>query len=199
MSGQDLLWGIALVGAGVFVAVYGTSLFQFALGAMGFGIGFLLAMQILEGQSESVRILVAFIAGFVVAFACYALVSFSLWIAGGILGLVTGVAALGIIEILGPRPNGILSLIIAIAGAGLGAFLGRRLGNNLLVLAMAAAGAFMILSGTQVLFESSFDVDSTDPSTSLYQRLSLFLFIVLFVVSALAQVNERRLREAMRR
>src|SRR5690606_30124030 len=72
VSGQDLLWGIALVGAGVFVAVYGTSLFQFALGAMGFGIGFLLAMQILEGQSESVRILVAFIAGFVVAFACYA-------------------------------------------------------------------------------------------------------------------------------
>lgn len=64
---------------------------------------------------------------------------------------------------------------------------------------MAAAGAFMILSGTQVLFESSFDVDTSDPSESLYQRLSLFLFIVLFVVSALAQVNERRLREAMRR
>lgn len=116
MSGQDLLWGIALVGAGVFVAVYGTSLFQFALGAMGFGIGFLLAMQVLEGQSESVRILVAFIAGFAVAFACYALVNFSLWIAGGILGLVTGVAVLGIIEILGPRPNGVLSLIIAVAG-----------------------------------------------------------------------------------
>ena len=48
MSGQDLLWGIALVGAGVFVAVYGTSLFQFALGAMGFGIGFLLALPFLS-------------------------------------------------------------------------------------------------------------------------------------------------------
>jgi hypothetical protein len=198
VSGQNLLWGIALVGAGVFVAVYGTLLFQFALGAIGFGLGFLLAMKVLEGQSETVRIVSAFIAGFVVAFAFYALVGFALWIAGAVLGLILGIAVLGLIDIFGSRPGDVFSLVVAVAAAALVAFFGRRLGDNLLLLAMAAGGSFMILYGTQVLFHSRFETVTTDPSSSLYQRLSLFLFVVIFAISGLAQRNERRLRRAVR-
>jgi hypothetical protein len=83
-------------------------------------------------------------------------------------------------------------------GVALGIVGGRLLGDNVLLLAMAAAGSFMILSGTQVLFESRLQADTTDPATGLYQRLALFLFAVFFAVSALPQVNERRLQRALR-
>jgi hypothetical protein len=166
---------------------------------MGFGVGFLLAMRLLEGQSEFRRLLVALVAGFVVAFAFFALVGFAIWIAGAVLGLVAGILVLGIINIFWSRPGDVVSLIIAIAGVALGIVGGRLLGDNVLLLAMAAAGSFMILRGTQVLFESRFQAGTTDPATGLYQRLALFLFAVFFAVSALAQVNERRLQRALRR
>ncbi|HEY7034410.1 MAG TPA: DUF4203 domain-containing protein [Thermomicrobiales bacterium] len=197
MSGGDLLWGIVLVVAGVFVAVYGTMLFRFALAAMGFGLGFILAMQIFADQSEATRVLIAFIAGFIGAFALYALVAFSLWIAGAVLGVVIGVAVVGIIDIFGSRPDHWLSLVIAVVGGAAGAFFGRRLGENIFLLATSAAGAFMILSGTHVLFESRFQTDTTDATLNVAQRVSLFLFVVVFVISALSQMNERRLRRAV--
>jgi hypothetical protein len=198
VSGSELVWGIVLVAGGVFVAVYGTLLFRFALAAIGFGVGFILAMQIFNDQSEGTRIVIAFAAGFVGAFALYALVAFSLWIAGAILGLVLGIAALGIIDIFWSKPSNAVSLILTIAGGAAGAFFGRRLGENILLLATSAAGAYMILSGTHVLFESTVQTDTTDASQNLAQRVSLFLFVVLFAISGLAQINERRLRRVIR-
>jgi hypothetical protein len=198
VSGSDFAWGIVLIAAGVFISVWGTLLFRFALAMMGFGVGFLLAMRIFEGQDEAARVLIAFAAGGVGAIALYALIGLSLYAAGAILGLVVGVAVTAIIDIFADRPDGIVALILTVGGAGLGAFFGRRLGDMIILLATSGAGAMMIVSGIAVLFESRIESETTDPTSNLAQRLTFALFIIFFAVSALAQFNYRRLQRRIR-
>ena len=39
MEFSQIVWGLAVLGAGIFLTVYGTLLFRFALLAMGFAVG----------------------------------------------------------------------------------------------------------------------------------------------------------------
>jgi hypothetical protein len=55
----------------------------------------------------------------------------------------------------------------------------------------------MIPSGTRVSFESGFQTDTTDAFANLAQPVSLYLFVVIFAIGALAQIGERRLRRAV--
>lgn len=197
MSVADAIWGIAVIAAGVFISVYGNVLFRFALAAMGFGLGFLAGARVFEGQDETARVLIALVAGGVVAVALFSLVKFTFYIAGGILGLVIGVVAVGIIDLFSSRPNGILQTGLTLAGMLLGAVFASRLGNIVVLLGSAAAGAFLLVNGLHVLFESQFNAETTDPASNLDSKLSLTIFGVLFVIAVLGQWNTMRIRQRL--
>lgn len=195
MSGSEFVWGILLVASGIFISVYGNMLFRFALAVMGFGIGFSAAVWLTDGQDTSVRVLVGLAVGGIGAFILFSLVRFTLYIAGGILGLIVAFVVGALFEIFGPDLNNIVGTIIAIAGIGLGGYFGSRLGNLIVLLASAAAGAYLIIAGLRVLYESRIGGDVADPTETLAQRLTLALFATFFAVAFLGQFNYRRLRE----
>jgi hypothetical protein len=101
----------------------------------------------------------------------------------------------GIIDILGARPEGILQTILAVGGAALGAFFGSRLGNIIILLASTLAGAFLIMSGLAVLFSSRINAETTEPGDTLAQKLTLTVFLILCAVSGLGQWNAQRFRQ----
>ncbi len=74
MSGSEFVWGIVLVAAGVFISVYGNMLFRFALAVMGFGLGFVVAVWLTDGQDTAQRVLVGLAIGGIAAIAFYTLV-----------------------------------------------------------------------------------------------------------------------------
>jgi hypothetical protein len=199
VTGAELLWGIAVIGAGVFISVYGNLLFRFALAAMGFGIGFLAAMRLFDGQEQTTRVLIAFALGGIAAIVLYSLVKFTVYIAGSVLGLVAGFVVLGVIDIFTTRPDGIVQTIVAVGGAAGGAFLGPRLGNLAVLLASAAAGAFLMVNGLHVLFASQFAAETADPASNIATRFSLVIFALLFAIGALGQWNAQRFRQRVLR
>lgn len=194
MEFSEIVWGLAVIGAGVFLSVYGLLLFRFALLAMGFALGMIGVWWLLDDQSAGMRILMALVAGAIVGMLFYSLVKFGLYIAGAILGGVIAVVVGGLIEILGPTPND--AVMLALAGAGLigGGVFGPRLGNLVILLATSAMGALLVVDGLRVLFESRIGGDVSDISTSLAQRLTIAVFAVVLLISALSQRNSRQLR-----
>jgi hypothetical protein len=195
MEFTEVLWGAIVIVAGVFISVYGSLLFKFALAAMGFSISFIAAWTLLDSQDDSVRILVSLAAGAIGAFLLYALARFGLYIAGAILGLVIAVVVAGIIEIVGSRPDGILMWILAIGGIASGGVLGPRLGQLIVVLATSAAGAYLIIAGVQVWYASRLGDTLDDPTQTLAQKLTLTVFLIFFSLSALSQFNSGRLMQ----
>jgi hypothetical protein len=195
MSTSEIIWGLAVLAAGVFICVYGSMLFRFALAAMGFGLGVVAGMRIFEGQDETARVLIAFVLGAICAAALFALVKFTFYIAGALLGLVLAFVVVGVIDIFTSRPDGWLQTVLGAGGALLGAFFGSRLGNIVVLLASASAGAFLIMDGLHVLFASQFNVDTIDPGSALAQKLSLTLFALIFAIAGLGQWNSRHLRQ----
>src|SRR6186997_3122120 len=114
MDWTDLVWGALVIGAGIFLSVYGSLLFKFALAAMGFGIGFIGGWWLLDDQDEAMRLLVALVAGGVIAVLLFSLVRFGLRIAGAILGAVLAIVVGGIIDIIGPTPDRWLMIILIV-------------------------------------------------------------------------------------
>jgi MFS superfamily sulfate permease-like transporter len=90
------------------------------------------------------------LAGAVAAIVLFSLVRIGLYIAGGILGAVLALVVSGLLGLLdegfdwGP-------LILVILGVGGVGFFGHRLGNLIIILATAAAGAFLVVDGLSIL------------------------------------------------
>ncbi len=199
MDWTDVLWGALVIGAGIFLSVYGSLLFKFALAAMGFGIGFVGGWWLLEGQDDAMRILVALVAGGVIAVLLFSLVRFGLRIAGAILGVVLAFVIGGIIDIIGPTPDRWLMIILIVGGIGGGGFFGNRLGDWIIILATAAAGAFLVVDGIQIWFASRIAGDLDDPTQTLAQKLTMVVFLVIFGIAALSQNESIKLRRRIRR
>ncbi len=198
MDWTDLLWGAVVIGAGIFLSVYGSLLFKFALAAMGFGIGFIGGWWLLEDQDDAMRMLVALVAGGVIAVLLFSLVRFGLRIAGAILGVVLAFVVGGIIDIIGPTPDRWLMIILIVGGIGGGGFFGNRLGDWIIILATAAAGAFLVVDGIQIWFASRIAGDLDDPTQTLAQKLTMVVFLVIFGIAALSQNESIKLRRRIR-
>ncbi len=199
MDWTELLWGAVVIGAGIFLSVYGSLLFKFALAAMGFGVGFVGGWWLLEGQdNDAMRMLIALVAGGVVAVLLFSLVRFGLYIAGAVLGAVLAIVVGGLIDIIGPTPDRWLMIILLIGGVGGGGFFGNRLGNWIIVLATAAAGAFLVVDGVQIWFASRIAGDLDDPTQTLGQKLTLVVFLIVFGIAALSQNESMKLRRRIR-
>ena len=198
MDWTEVLWGAVVIGSGIFLAVYGSLLFKFALAAIGFGVGFIGGWWLLDDQDEAARILIALVAGGVFAVLFFSLVRFGLRIAGAILGAVLAIVVGGIIDILGPTPDRWLMIILLIGGIGGGGFFGNRLGNWIIILATAAAGAFMVVDGVQIWFASRIAGELDDPTQTLAQKLTMVVFLIIFGIAALSQNESSKLRHRIR-
>ena len=194
MDATEMLWGAVVIGSGMFLAVYGFLLFKFALAFMGFGIGFISAWWLLDDVSDTARVLVSLVVGAIAGVVLYSLVRFGLYIAGAILGAVIAVLIAGIIDIFGPTPDDFVKIILVVGGLAGGGFFGHRLGSLIIILATAAAGAFMCVDGVQIWFASRVGGELDDPTQTLAQKLTVVVFLVIFGISALSQMNSSKLR-----
>lgn len=197
MEFSVVAWGVLVIAAGIFVASYGTLLFRLALAAMGFGIGFLIAMRITEGQDASLRVLISFAAGGIAALVLYGLVRVGTYVAGGILGLILGIVIAGLLRTVGISIPDWLVTILAVAGAGGAGFLAPRFGSMVTLLSSAAAGAFLVTNGLHVLFQDSFPGDPGDPISSAAERVNLAMFFSIAAISFLSQRNYDSLRRRL--
>jgi hypothetical protein len=190
---MELVWGAVIVACGIFIAVYGNVLFRFVLAVIGFAAGFMGAMTLLEGQDDPLRILVSLVAGGIAAGILYSLVKFGLYIAGGVLGVVLGLVVASLVGQLDSGVNGV-GAVLMIAGGGAGGFFGHRLGTMIIVLASAAAGAFLTVYGLTIWFQGELSASVDDPSMALARSIGVALFLCIAAISGLAQLNSSKLR-----
>jgi hypothetical protein len=129
-------------------------LFRFVIAVLGFVIGFWLIMTILPATNDVLRVTLAIIVGGIGAAILYSLFRLSLHIAGALLGGVVVMAVLALVGWIGNGDFGVVSWILVIAGAVVVGFFGNRLGDAVISLATALAGAAAIVAGLSKLFSS---------------------------------------------
>ena len=189
---HTLLWGIIVLVSGIFVAVYGSLLFRFALAFLGFAIGYSLVAWLGGGLDTALRILVGIVAGGILASTLYFLVRFTLNIAGALLGLVLMLVLLGLFRLAGLDLR-LLNLVLIIAAAGLGGFFGNRLGSVVVVLATSLAGAYLVVLGLGAIF--GLGVETNDALAVLGASFPLVLFLTVALISGLGQYQAFTLRQ----
>ncbi|CUS03534.2 membrane protein of unknown function [Candidatus Promineifilum breve] len=189
---HNLIWGLVVLISGIFIASYGNMLFRFVLAFIGFALGFSLIMWVGDGLGQGLQLIVALVAGGIVAGLFYYLVKFSLYIAGGVMGLVIMASILGLFRLAG-LDSGIFGWILAAVAAGLGGLFGHRLGNIVIVLATSLAGAYFVVLGLSALFITGGDTE--DPLALLGTAFPLVLFATIALISFLAQHQVFSLRQ----
>ena len=188
-----MFWlGLVLVACGIFLLVYGGLLFRFALAVGGFVLGFSLASWLLAGQPDTIRLLISFVTGGVLAVVAYALVRMSLYIAGGILGAVLVLLVMSFLPFAMPS---FMNVILVIVGAGVVGFFGRRLGDWVVILATTLLGGYAVLAGLTRMFPAMMGVDAAYSSAQVpVTGPAIVIFLIVFVIGALAQFQIRRIR-----
>jgi hypothetical protein len=199
MSGSEFVWGAVLVASGIFIAVYGSVLFRFVLAVLGFAVGFGAAYALLSDQDTTARILVSLVVGAVGAGLLFALIRVGLYIAGGVLGLVLALVLSGLFGWL-DSGVGWTAGILLIAGGGLGGFFGQRLGDWIVILATAGAGSLLVTNGVLVWFKDEYASDLTGDITTNLDKSEVFvLFLIVFAIAFLSQLNSTKLRDRLYR
>jgi hypothetical protein len=194
------LWGLVIAAAGIFVCVYGNQLFRFVLAVIGFAIGFWLMMTLVPTDNAALKVLLAIIFGGIGAAVLYSLFRLSLHIAGALLGAVIVMAVLALIGWLSPGTSmGIFGWILVLAGAGVVGFVGNRLGKAIIPLATSLTGAALVSLGLTKMFAPNVGVTSNDPLMVMSTGFGFALFVILALISALAQFQIADLRRRLLR
>jgi hypothetical protein len=193
---DGILLGLVTVAAGIFVCVYGNMLFRFVMAVLGFVIGFWLIMSIFPTTNDALRIILAIVVGGIGAAILYSLFRLALHIAGALLGAVVVMAVLALVGWVGNGDFGVVSWLLVIAGAAVVGFFGNRLGNAVISLAAALAGAATIVAGLSKLFSSVVST-SDDPIRIMSNGFAFVLFVVIAIISALAQLQIADLRRRL--
>ncbi|HOU40090.1 MAG TPA: DUF4203 domain-containing protein [Promineifilum sp.] len=189
---DSILWGLIVLLCGIFIAAYGHQLFRFALAFIGFALGVYLVMWLGSGLDTALRMVVAIVAGGILASVLYFLVKSALYVAGGIMGLVLMLVVLGLFRLSG-LDLGLFGSILALAGAGLGGIFGQRLGPIVTILATSLAGAYFVVLGLGAWF--GLGVTTDDPTVTLGSAFPLVLFLTVAAISGLAQHQAFTLRQ----
>jgi hypothetical protein len=195
---DGILLGLVTVAAGIFVCVYGNALFRFVMAVIGFVIGFWLIMAIFPTTNDALRVLLAIVVGGIGAAILYSLFRLALHIAGALLGAVVVMAVLALVGWVGNGNFGVFNWILVIAGAAVVGFFGNRLGDAVISLATALAGAAAIVAGLSKLFSSAVPT-SGDPIKIMSNGFAFVLFVVIAIMSALAQLQIADLRRRLLR
>jgi len=188
-----MFWiGLLLIASGIFLLVYGGKLFRFALAVGFFVLGFSVALWLLSSQPTSVRLMISFVVGGVLALVGYLLVKMALHLAGGLLGVVAAMLILSLLPFALPP---FLVVILLLAGAGVVGFFGSRLGDWVIILATTLAGAYAIILGLIRIFPTAVGVTADYISAQIpFTGPAISVFLILFAVGALAQLEIRRVR-----
>lgn len=188
----SFIWGIVALVCGAFMLSYGATLFRFVLAFAGFYVGFTIGMA-LPVPNTALQVILALVLGGVLAALLYWTVKFTLYAAGGLFGLVIGFLIASLIG----QSGGTLATIIGVAGGVVGAIFGRSMGDIVMVLAAAAAGAYVSAIGLTILFSES--IGEAGKGLLTINLQALVVLLVLFAVSMLAQMQIVDLRRRLRR
>lgn len=197
-----LIWGSVAIVAGGFFTVYGYTLFRISLLCLGFLIGFSIMMSLTASQTDFLRILASLTAGGLLGALLFFFFRLSIYFAGAVLGLFT---ALFIISLLDFRAGGLLETAAVLAGLGAGSYFGRYLGELIIVIATAVAGAYSIVYGLTLIFPEFFDIDASQLETLeevgrlQISGLTIVLIATLGITSGLAQYQILVLRRRLGR
>ncbi len=198
MDASSVLMGLVAITAGIFVCVYGNMLFRFVIAVLGFLIGFWLVMALFGNMNEGLRIGLAIVVGGSAAAVLYSLFRLALHIAGALLGAVVVMIVLALIGWIGQGSIGVFSWILVIAGAAVVGFFGNRLGNAIIPLATSLAGAAAVVAGLSKLFTGMVGM-SDDPIKIMSSGFAFVLFLIVAIISSLAQLQIADLRRRLLR
>jgi hypothetical protein len=186
-----MFWlGLLLVACGVFLLVYGTMLFRFAIAVAGFVIGFALGWWLLESATEAAQIIVAFALGGVVAIVGYAVVRIGVYLAGGLLGALLALIVLSFLSIESSAVNVLVILAAAVAVG----FFARSLGLWLTILATSAAGAYAIVYGLSRMFPDSTQIEDLESAKIPLTGAAFTILILTFAIGFLSQWTLARIQ-----
>ena len=190
-----MFWlGLLLVACGVFLLVYGTMLFRFAIAVAGFVVGFALGWWLLESASDAAQIIVAFALGGVIAIVGYSVVRLGVYLAGGLLGALVALIILSFINIGPPVVNVLLILAAAVAVG----FFARSLGLWITILATSAAGAYAIVYGLSRMFPEATQITPEELETAKIP-LTGAAFTILILTFAIGFLSQWTLARIQRR
>ena len=185
---ESALSGWLMIIVGLVVAVFGARAFRLGLGIAGFAAGFLLAFLLLGDVGSINHILISLVGGAIGAGLALALVKWSVYFAGALLGLAIALAIISATGLSGSDGvTGVIGLVLALAGLIGGGLIGPFLGTNALLLASAGLGSLLIVGGFQTAFAP--EIGGAEAGKVLSGPFTVSLFIVLFLLAALGQVD----------
>ena len=185
---MDVFWGWGMIAIGLVVAAFGTRFVRLGIALIGFCVGFLLVFSIMGQQGSVQTVLISIAAGAVGAILCLALFRYVAYLAGAALGVAVALlltSAIGMSQ--GGAVTQTLAIIIAIAAAVGGGIIGPMMGRNAMLLAASGLGAIMMVAGLNQMYASK--LGGTETSQLLVGSVNVTLFIVLFLLSCLGQVD----------
>ena len=186
-----MFWlGLLLVACGVFLLVYGTMLFRFAIAVAGFVVGFALGWWLLESATDAAQIIVAFALGGGLAIVGYAVVRIGVYLAGGLLGSMAALLVLSFLNITSSVVNVLLVLAAAVAVG----FFARSLGLWLTILATSAAGAYAIVYGLSRMFPDATQIEDLESAKIPMTGAAFTILIVTFAIGFLSQWTLARIQ-----
>ena len=186
-----MFWlGLLLVACGVFLLVYGTMLFRFAIAVAGFVIGFALGWWLLESASDAAQVIVAFALGGVLAIVGYAVVRIGVYLAGGLLGALVALIVLSFLNI----GSSVVNVLVILAAAVAVGFFARSLGLWLTILATSAAGSYAIVYGLSRMFPESTQIEDLESAKIPMTGAALTILILTFAIGFLSQWTLARIQ-----
>jgi hypothetical protein len=186
-----MFWlGLLLVACGVFLLVYGTMLFRFAIAVAGFVIGFALGWWLLESATDAAQIIVAFALGGALAIVGYAVVRIGVYLAGGLLGALVALIVLSFLNI----GSSVINVLVILAAAVAVGFFARSLGLWLTILATSAAGAYAIVYGLSRMFPDSTQIEDLESAKIPMTGAAFTILILTFAIGFLSQWTLARIQ-----
>jgi hypothetical protein len=194
---NTLLWGLLAVICGAFFCIYGFTLFRWALLAIGFLIGFSLAMRFTAGQTTGLQLIISFVAGGALAALLYFMANFAIYIAGGLVGLIVALLLSSILNSWG-IDSAWLTVFLLLVGIGLCGYFGKSLGELIIIFAAAAVGAYSVVYGLALLFPEELGMDIAETQYLPISTLTVTLLLTVGIISGLAQYQIFDLRQRLR-
>ncbi len=186
-----MFWlGLLLVACGVFLLVYGTMLFRFAIAVAGFVVGFALGWWLMESATDATQVIVAFALGGGLAIVGYSVVRLGVYLAGGLLGSLGALIVLSFLNI----GSSVINVVVILAAAVAVGFFARSLGLWLTILATSAAGAYAIVYGLSRMFPDSTQIEDLESAKIPQTGAAFAILILTFAIGFLSQWTLARIQ-----
>ena len=185
---SDVLVGLLLVACGVFLLVYGTMLFRFAIAVAGFVIGFALGWGSWNRPATppNHRGLRAWWVLAIVGYAVVRIGVYGRWAARALVALIV----LSFLNI----GSSVVNVLVILAAAVAVGFFARSLGLWLTILATSAAGSYAIVYGLSRMFPESTQIEDLESAKIPMTGAAFTILILTFAIGFLSQWTLARIQ-----